>query len=112
MPAGTQRAASSEPGIAIGCLVLALAVVPQIAWLVRGYDQVHNLELAVWGFFVSGLLLLSHRFESKSFIFRGIMAVFRRFHVPPRGPWLAFVYSAAFALLGLRYLWLYIRNGV
>ncbi len=111
MPSDIQPSAANKPGVTLGWILLALAVVPQAVWLVRGYDQVHDIELAIWGFYLSGLLWASYKYESRSFLFRGIMRLFRNVHVP-RGAWLAPVYSVAFALLGARYVWLSIRNGI
>jgi len=111
MPTDLQFQDANEPGIFLGCLLLAIAVVPQAEWVVRGYDQVHDLETAGWAFYMSGLLWASYKFESKTFLFRGILAVFRTIHAP-RGAWNALVYSTAFALLGVWQVWRAISNDI
>jgi hypothetical protein len=95
--------AQSRPGVVIGVLLLAVLVVPHIVWLFRGYNSAPDWELSLWGFYTSGLLIVSYKFESQSFLFRGILNLFRKLHTPT-GAYFALVYAAAFFLIAVYFL--------
>jgi len=111
MPSDDVRINSSEPGLLLGWGLLAIVVFPQVAWFIRGYDSVHDLELAGWGFFMSGLMWASYSFRSKSFLFRGILSVFKYWHIPRGSGW-ALAYSVCFALIGIWYVLLFVQSGI
>ena len=92
-----------DPGIPIGVLLTAILVAPQIYWLIKGYSNVHDWELALWGFNVAVVLAVSYFYERSNFLFRGIVGLFRKVHVPRGAGWVL-VYSGLFIVIGIYYL--------
>jgi hypothetical protein len=79
----------------LGIALLGGLIIPQIYWLIVGYAEVDNWEKALWGFLAGAIFFSAYFFREQSFLFRGILWVFRKIHVPP-GEWFAIVYGTLF----------------
>lgn len=109
--AQTRDSVIQDAGVLLGLLLLVLVISPQIYWIVIGYENVADWEMAVWGFYISALLWASYSFERRTFLFRWILSLFRFLHIP-RGVGWCLVYSALFAAIGAYYLVRFIVDAI
>jgi hypothetical protein len=83
------------------CIVLLLGIiVPQIYWLAIGYENVGSLQTATWSFYVAAIFAFANAQRGSCFVFDSILWILRNLHFP-RSELFAYLYSAAFAILGL-----------
>lgn len=93
----------NRQGTLLGFALLGGLIVPQVYWLIVGYAEVESWEKALWGFLAGAIFCSAYFFREQSFLFRGILWVFRKIHIPP-GEWLAIVYGVLFFAIAVFFL--------
>jgi len=99
----TNSAPGHERGVTLGIILIAGLIGPHIYWLIIGYENVADLNKAMWVFYTAAILALANSQKGKCFLFDGILWVFRSLHYP-RSEMFAYIYAAAFTILGFYYL--------
>ncbi len=93
----------NRQGTYLGYSILAMLVLPHVRWLVVGFSNVQNWEKALWSLLMAAVLVSAYFFREATFLFRAIVWVFQKFHVP-RGDWIALIYGAFFLVYSLLYV--------
>lgn len=99
----TNSAPGHGRGVLLGIALLAGLIGPQIYWLIIGYENVADLNKAMWAFYTGAVFAFAKSQKGKCFLFDGMLWTLRSVHFP-RSEMFAYLYAAAFTILGFYYL--------